>query len=153
MGTGIAQVNNSFFHLIRSVRFLARHCVSYNGQDVSPDPCPCGIQRLVGVNQDPDSINAYMYGIQKNGTDEPICRAGIETQMYRTDLWTWGMSGGRRRWDELRSSIDIYTLPCIKQIASGKLLYDTGSSARCSVTNQRDGVGARFKGGYMYTCS
>ena len=22
-----------------------------------------------------------IYGIQKNGTDEPICRAGIETQM------------------------------------------------------------------------
>ena len=30
-----------------------------------------------------------MYGIQKNGTDEPICRAGIETQT--TDLQTqWG---------------------------------------------------------------
>ena len=26
-------------------------------------------------------------GIQKNGTDESICRAGIEMQMQRTDLW------------------------------------------------------------------
>ena len=25
----------------------------------------------------------------------------------------------------------MHTLPCVKQIASGKLLYDTGSSARC----------------------
>ena len=30
----------------------------------------------------------HMYGIQKNGIDEPICRAGIETQMQRMDLCT-----------------------------------------------------------------
>ena len=28
------------------------------------------------------------YGSQKNGTDEPICRAGIEMQTQRTDLGT-----------------------------------------------------------------
>ena len=33
-------------------------------------------------------ILIHIYGIQKNGSDEPICRAGIETQMERTDLWT-----------------------------------------------------------------
>ena len=31
------------------------------------------------------------------------------------------------------NSIDIYTLPCVKQIANGKLLYNTGNSAQCSV--------------------
>ena len=31
------------------------------------------------------------------------------------------------------SSTDIYTLPCVKQRASGKLLYGTGSSAQYSV--------------------
>ena len=30
------------------------------------------------------------------------------------------------------SSIAIYTLPCVEQIASGKLLQNTGSSAQCS---------------------
>jgi len=35
-----------------------------------------------------DHISMYIYGIKKNGTDEPICRAGIETQMQRVDLWT-----------------------------------------------------------------
>ena len=30
---------------------------------------------------------------RKNGTDEPICKAGIETRTYRTDVQTWG--GGR----------------------------------------------------------
>ena len=36
-------------------------------------------------------ILAHIYGIQKNGTDECICRAGIETQTQGTDLRTqWG---------------------------------------------------------------
>ena len=30
----------------------------------------------------------HMCGIWKNGTDEPIIRAGIEMQMHRTDRWT-----------------------------------------------------------------
>ena len=33
----------------------------------------------------------------------------------------------------------IYTLPCVKQIASGKLLYSTGSSAQCSGMTQKGG--------------
>ena len=41
---------------------------------------------------------------------------------------------------------NIYTLLCIKQIASGKLLYCTCSLAWCSVMTQRDGMG-RWKGG------
>ena len=36
-----------------------------------------------------------------------------------------GMSG--------ESRTDVYTLPCVKQIASGKLLSSTGGSVRCSV--------------------
>ena len=36
-------------------------------------------------------VNIYIYRIWKNGTDEPICRAGIEMQMQRMDLWIqWG---------------------------------------------------------------
>ena len=30
----------------------------------------------------------HIYGIWRNITDEPIYRAGIETQTERTDLWT-----------------------------------------------------------------
>ena len=33
-----------------------------------------------------------------------------------------------------------YILPCVKQIASGKLLYSTGSSAQCSVMTRRGGI-------------
>ena len=32
-------------------------------------------------------ILTHVYGIQKNGTDEPTYRAAIETQTQRTDLW------------------------------------------------------------------
>ena len=35
----------------------------------------------------------HIYGIWKDGTDEIICRAAMETQTYRTDLWTWWQGG------------------------------------------------------------
>ena len=56
--------------------------------------------------------------------------AGIEMQMWRTDVDTEGMG----RWDELEDSIDIYVLLCVKYLASGKLLYSTGSSAQSGMT-------------------
>ena len=41
----------------------------------------------------------HVYGIWKDGTDEPICRAAVEMQTERTDC---GHSVGGRGWDELR---------------------------------------------------
>ena len=29
-----------------------------------------------------------IYGIQKDGNDNPVCETAKETQMYRTVLWT-----------------------------------------------------------------
>ena len=40
-----------------------------------------------------------------------------------------------------KSSIDIYTLLCVKQIASGKLLCNTGSPTWCSVMTSKCGMG------------
>ena len=40
----------------------------------------------------------HIYEIQKDGTDERICRAAMKMQKRRTILWTWG--GGRRGWDK-----------------------------------------------------
>ena len=45
-------------------------------------------------------------------------------------------------WSGVPLPSPIYTLLCIKQIARGKLLYSTGSSAQCSVMAQRDGMGS-----------
>ena len=54
-----------------------------------------------------------------------------------------GGRGGGVNW-KIRT--DTYTLPCGKWIASGKLLYSTGSSARCSVELEGwdRGVGERL---------
>ena len=36
-------------------------------------------------------VLTHAYGIQKDGTVEPICRAAMEMQTQRTELWTqWG---------------------------------------------------------------
>ena len=64
-----------------------------------------------------------------------------------------GGGGGVMNWE---IGIDILTLPCVKQIASGNLLYITGSSARCSVITYMGGMGGEggSRGrGYMYTYS
>ena len=41
-------------------------------------------------------ILMHICGTLNNGTHEPVCSAEIETQMYRTNVWTpRGESGGR----------------------------------------------------------
>ena len=39
-------------------------------------------------DKDQYSILTHVYGISKDGNDNPICRTEKETQMYRTDFWT-----------------------------------------------------------------
>ena len=34
------------------------------------------------------SIPTHIYGIQKDGKDNPVCKTAKETQMYRTVFWT-----------------------------------------------------------------
>ena len=75
------------------------------------------------VNQKEENkyhILMHICGIQKNGTDEPVCKAEIETQMQRTNVWTArkessGRGDGGMNWE---IGIDIYTLICIKQITN-----------------------------------
>ena len=55
----------------------------------------------------------------KNGIDEPVCKAEIETQMQRTNVWTPKGERGMN-WE---IGIDIYTPICIKQITNKNLLY------------------------------
>ena len=70
-----------------------------------------------------------MYGIQKDFTDEAVCRAGIETQMQRTDMWKWGERVGETN----IGTAGLTHKLCVTQMASGNLLHNTGSSAWCSV--------------------
>ena len=71
-------------------------------------------------------ILRHICGIQKNGTDELVCKAEIKTQMQRINVWTpsgesGGMDGGGgKNWE---FGIDIHILMCIKQITNKNLLY------------------------------
>ena len=39
-------------------------------------------------DKDQYSIPTHIYGIFKDGNDNPLCKTEKETQMYRTDFWT-----------------------------------------------------------------
>ena len=57
-------------------------------------------------------------------------------------------------WTNWERSMETYILPYVKQIASGNLLYDAGSSAQYSMTTWNDGieVGGSFKRAGTYVC-
>ena len=57
----------------------------------------------------------YIYGIQKDGTDEPICRAAVETNMEKRLVDTEGEGQGGTNGE---NSTETYTLPYVIQIAS-----------------------------------
>ena len=53
-------------------------------------------------------ILMHIYEIQQDGIDAPICRAAMETQIQRTDLWIWaGEDNGMKR----GSGMETYILP------------------------------------------
>ena len=88
--------------------------------------------------------------VQENGTDESICRAGIENR----PVDPVGEGVGTMNW---ATSLDIYPLPRVKQIASGKLMCRRGSSAwteLCDVLEEGDGVSGKEaqKGGFLCIC-
>ena len=54
----------------------------------------------------------HICGLQKNGTEELVCKAEIETQIQRTKVWTQtgesgggGGGGGGMKWE---IGIDVY---------------------------------------------
>ena len=69
----------------------------------------------------------HICGIQKNGTDELVCKAKIETQMQRTYIWIprgqTGRDGGDAGGMNWEIGIEIYTLICIKWLTNKNLLY------------------------------
>ena len=56
-------------------------------------------------------ILTHICGIKKNGTDEPICSAGIETHVENRCVNMGKGKEGGMNWE---IGIDIYTLPCVK---------------------------------------
>ena len=71
------------------------------------------------------SILTHIYGIRKDGTDNPIRETVKETQMYRTVYWTlWEKA--RVGWSE--NSIETRILSYVKQTTSPGSMRETGCS-------------------------
>ena len=91
-----------------------------------------GIQNKVSQKEkEKYHILTHIYGIQKDHIDEFICKAAMEKQTQRADLWTWGKGEERVRCME-RVTWKLI-LPYVKQIANGNLLYDSGDSNKGSI--------------------
>ena len=60
----------------------------------------------------------------KTGTDEPICRAGTEMKTEKDSV------GEGEGGTNLESSLDLRSLPCVKQIESRKLVHAQGAQLR-----------------------
>ena len=57
------------------------------------------------------SILMQIYGIQKDGNDNPVCETAKETQMYRTVFWTLGEGKDGIIWE---NGIETYTILYVK---------------------------------------
>lgn len=55
-----------------------------------------------------------MWNLEKTCYDEPISRAGIQMQMWKMNMWTWGWRGKWGKLGDIR--IDLYTLPHVTQL-------------------------------------
>lgn len=53
---------------------------------------------------------------------------------------------GKERVNERRASSEMHKSPCVKQVAGGKPLHNTRSSAWCSVTTQSGEMAAGGEG-------
>ena len=76
-------------------------------------------------------INAYTWNWEKWYWWIYLQGRNRDSDIENRLMDTAGAGEGRTNWE---SSIEICTLPYVKQIVDGKCLYSTGSSPWCSVT-------------------
>lgn len=60
------------------------------------------------------------------------------------------LKAGAEGAETLPEEISVYTLPSVKQTASGKFLYSTGTSTRCWVMTERVGQGLESRREAIY---
>ena len=86
------------------------------------------------------SILTHIYGIQKDGNDNP-CKTAKETQMYRTVFWTMWERVGGVIWE---NGIETCILSYMKWIANPGSMHETGCSG---LVHQDDPEGWDGEGG------
>ena len=65
----------------------------------------------------------HIYGIFKDGNDNPVCETAKETQMYRIVFCTLGEGKGGMTWE---NDIETCIISHMKRIASPGSMHDTG---------------------------
>ena len=65
----------------------------------------------------------HIYGIQKDGNDNPVYETAKQTQMYRTVFWTLGEGKGGMIWE---NGIETCIISYMKRITSPGSMQDTG---------------------------
>ena len=80
-----------------------------------------------------DSILTHIYGIYKDGNDNPQCKTEKETQMYRTDFWTLRE---KARVGCFKRTACILSI--VKQITSPGWMHETSAWAWYTGKTQRD---------------
>ena len=73
----------------------------------------------------------------------------METETLRTDLWT-RLGGAKGRVGGMVRVTWKHTLPYVKYIVNGNLLYDSGNSNQGSVTIYRGGIGREVGGKFKW---
>ena len=91
-------------------------------------------------------MNAYIWSLERWPWWTYLQGSSGNTHIENRLADTAGEGAGGTNWE---SSVETHTLPHVKQITSGDLQYDSGSSNWCSVTTERGRmgweVGGRFK--------
>ena len=77
--------------------------------------------------KDQYNILTHIYGILKDGNDNPICKTEKETEMYRTDFWTL--------WEKAR-------VGCFERTALKHVYYQEWNRSPAQVGCMRQVVGA-----------
>ena len=109
--------------------------------------------KLCQKEKDKCCILTHIYGIQKDGTDKFIYRAAMEKDIENRLM---DMGGGQERVRCMERVTWKLTLPYVKQIVNGNLLYGSGNSNRALYQPRQVGWGEKWEGGtkergYMYT--
>ena len=90
------------------------------------------------------SILTHIYGLEKDGNDNPMSKTQKETQIYRILLNSVGEGDGGMIWE---NSTETCTLSSVKQITSPGWMHETRARGWCTGMTQRDGMGREVGGG------
>ena len=95
-------------------------------------------------DKDQYSILMHIYGILKDGNDNPICKTEKDTDVQNRVLDSVGEGDGGMIWE---NSTETSILSRVKQIISPGWMHETSAQGWCTGKTQRDGMGREVGGG------